>query len=139
MIKLHDHLEVREGVCRFCPRGECSLIEAVELITEAFAYCRNQGITKLFVDVTDLVGLPIPSLVDRFLMIEEWAHEGKGLVVAAMVALPEYIHPEKFGVRVAADLGLMADIFTSEEDALKWLSSNPDPGERAVARPHGNG
>ena len=117
--------EVSEGICRFRPRGECSLIEAVELVTKSIAYCRNKGISKLLVDATGLVGVPIPSLVDRFLMVEEWAHEGQGLVVAAMVIQAEYIHPEKFGVRVAADLGFIADVFTAEEDALKWLSSNP--------------
>ena len=117
--------EVSEGVCRFRLRGECSLIEAVELITSSITYCRNQGIAKLLVDATGLVGIPIPSLVDRFLMIEEWAHEGQGLVVAALVVQAEYIHPEKFGVKVAADLGWIADVFTAEEDALKWLSSNP--------------
>ena len=117
--------EVSEGICRFRPRGECSLIEAVELVTSSIAYCRTQRISKLLVDATGLVGLPIPSLVDRFLMVEEWAHEGQGLVVAALLVHAEYIHPEKFGVRVAADLGLIADVFTAEEDAMKWLSSNP--------------
>ena len=119
------HNEVSEGICRFRLRGECSLIEAVELITRSIAYCRKQRISKLLVDASGLVGLPIPSLVDRFLMVEEWAHEGQGLVVAALVVRPEYIHPEKFGVKVAADLGFIADVFSAAEDALKWLSSNP--------------
>jgi hypothetical protein len=131
MEHMTDQLEVREGICRFRPRGSCSLIEAVELVTSAIAFCRSERISKLLVDVTGLVGLPIPSLVDRFLMVEEWAHEGNGLVVAAMVAQAEYIHPEKFGVKVAADLGMMADVFTSDEAALKWLLGNPDSTERA--------
>jgi hypothetical protein len=57
------------------------------------------------------------------LMVEQWARESSSMVVAAMVASPEYIHPQKFGVRVAADLGLVADVFTSESDALRWLSN----------------
>ena len=117
--------EVSEGICRFRLRGESSLIEAVELITSSIAYCRNHGIAKLLVDGTGLVGVPIPSLVDRFLMVEEWAHAGQSLVVAALVVHAEYIHPEKFGVQVAADLGWICDVFTAEEDAMKWLSSNP--------------
>jgi hypothetical protein len=117
--------EVREGICYFSPRGECTLVEAVALVTSAIVYCRDRGVARLLVDVTGLDGLAIPSLVDRFLMAEEWAHEGKGKVVAAMVARPEYIHPKKFGMRVAADLGMVADVFTSEGDALKWLSGNP--------------
>ena len=121
-----DHLEVGEGICQFRPCGECSLVDAVDLITSAIAYCRDQSIDKLLVDVTGLVGVAIPSLVDRFLMVEEWAREGKGVVVVAMVARAEYIHPKKFGVKVAADFGLVLDVYTSETDAIRWLSSGLD-------------
>jgi len=121
-----DHMEVGEGICQFRPCGECSLVDAVDLITSAIAYCRDQSIDKLLVDVTGLVGGAIPSLVDRFLMVEEWAREGKGVVVVAMVARAEYIHPKKFGVKVAADFGLVLDVYTSETDAFRWLSSGLD-------------
>jgi hypothetical protein len=131
-MPIPEHLEVREGFCHFSPRGESSLVEAVTLITSAFAYCRAHRKAKLLVDVTGLAGVAIPSLVDRFLMVEEWAFEGKGTVVAAMVAHAEYIHPQKFGVRVAADLGLVVDVFTSEEDALQWLLTAPLPSGTAA-------
>ena len=122
-MNMADYLVVREGICEFRPRGESSLVETVELITRAIAYCRDRHIVKLLVVTTGLVGVSIPTLIDRFLMVEEWAREAKGMVVAALVASPEYIHPEKFGVRVAADFGFVADVFTSEPDALKWLSN----------------
>jgi hypothetical protein len=82
---------------------------------------------RLLFNVTGLTGIPIPSLVDRFLMIEEWAQASKGMVLLVLVVHAEYIHPEKLGVRIAADFGLIADIFTSEIDAFKWLSSGVDP------------
>lgn len=129
MVNMPDQLEVREGICRFRPIGSCSLIEAVDLVTGAIAFCRNESVVRLLVDVTGLVGLPIPSLIDRFLMVEEWALEGNGLVVAAMVAQAEYIHPEKFGVKVAADFGMVTGIFTSDEDALQWLLGLPYSSE----------
>ncbi len=125
-----EHLEVREGFCYFSPRGESSLVEAVAHISSAFAYCRAHRKAKLLVNLTGLVGVAIPSLVDRFLMIEEWALESKGMVVAAVVAHPEHIHPEKFGLRLAADLGLVVNIFANEEDALQWLLSAPLPSGR---------
>ena len=118
-----EHLEVKEGICRFRPRGECSLVQAVDLINRAIAYCRDQQVAKLLVNGTDLVGVSVPSLVDRFLMVEEWAQEAKGMVVVVLVAHAEHIHPEKFGVKVAADFGLTLDVYTSETDALKWLFS----------------
>ena len=116
-----------EGICQFRPRGECSLVEAVELINRAIAYCRDQRVAKLLVNGTGLVGVSVPSLVDRFLMVEEWAQKAKGMVVVVLVIQAEYIHPEKFGVKVAADFGLMADVYTSETDALKWLLGVANP------------
>jgi hypothetical protein len=122
-----EHLEVIEGICQFRPRGKCSLVEAVELISRAIAYCRDQHVAKLLVNGTGLVGIPVPSLVDRFLMVEEWAQKAKGMVVVALVVHAEYIHPENFGVKVAADFGMMSDVYTSETDALKWLLSVVNP------------
>jgi hypothetical protein len=125
-MNMADYLEVKAGIGEFRPRGESTLVEAVGLIAEAIASCRDQRITKLLVVTTGLAGVSIPTLVDRFLMVEEWARESKGIVVAALVARPEYIHPQKFGVRVAEHFGLVADVFTSESHALRWLSNyNP--------------
>jgi len=124
---MQEYVEVREGMCQFRPHGECSLIDAVELITSAIAYCRNRGINKLLVNAMGLVGMGVPSLCDRFLMIEEWAQEAKGVVVVALVIQPEYIHAEKFGATVAKDFGSVMDVHTSETDALTWLSSSVGP------------
>lgn len=126
-MKMTDHLEVREGMCQFRPAGESSLVEVVDLITEAVAFCRGRRIDKLLVAPNGLTGVSIPTLVDRFLMIEAWAQAARGMVVAAIVAHPEYIHPEKFGVKVAADFGLVVDVFTAEADAVKWLSTYRAP------------
>ena len=103
------------------PRGRHSLVEAVALVSSAISHCREHGVRKLLIDVAGLTDLPIPTLLDRFLMVEEWAQIAQSTVVVAMVAPSEYIHPQKFGVKVAADFGLICDVYTSEEDALKWL------------------
>jgi hypothetical protein len=120
-VQIEQHLEILEGYCRFQPHGVVSLVEAVALVARAIASCRDQKIPKLLVNVTGLTGFSIPTLVDRYLMVEEWAREARGFVVVAMVAAPELIHPEKFGVKVAADHGLRGDVFASEREALEWL------------------
>src|SRR5512141_2779638 len=120
-MQMQEYVEAKQGICRFRPQGECSLVDAVELIATAIAHCRERSLDKLLVNATSLVGVPIPSLCDRFLMVEEWAQEAKGMVAVALVVQPEYIHPGKFGVTVAANFGLMADVLTSETDALNWL------------------
>jgi hypothetical protein len=117
-----ESLEVHDGLCTFRPRGRYSLVDAVDLVSNVIARCREQNVNMLLVDATGLVDLPIPTLVDRFLMVEDWAQEAKGTVVVAMVASPEYIHPHKFGVKVALNFGLICDVYSSEEDASEWLS-----------------
>jgi hypothetical protein len=126
-----EHLEVIEGICRFRPRGESSLVKAVELINVAIAYCREQHVSKLLVNGTGLVGIPVPTLVDRFLMVEEWAEKSQGMLVMVLVVHAEYIHPQKFGMRVARDFGLMSDVYSSETPALEWLASVADPTSTA--------
>jgi hypothetical protein len=122
-INILDFLEVVDGVCRIRPRGECNLVGAVELINRGIGYCRERKIPRLMFNATGLVGVPIPNLVDRFLMAEEWAQKAQGTVVVALVEHAEYIHPEKFAVKVARDLGLTCEVYTSEDEALKWLST----------------
>lgn len=127
-MNMIDHMDVTEGICQFRPRGESSLAEVVDLISEAIAFCRDRHIDKLLIVLNGLVGVSIPTLLDRFLMAEEWAQRAAGMVVAAIVVRPEYIHPEKFGVKAAADFGLVLDMFTTEADAMTWLSEYRAPG-----------
>lgn len=116
-------LQVRGDLGTLRPRGRYSLVEAVEQVSAAIARCRELGVPMLLVDVTGLVDLPVPTLVDRFLMVEDWAQEAKGTVVVAMMIAPEYIHPRKFGVKVALQFGLICDVCSSEEEALAWLAA----------------
>ena len=120
---IQEFRETGDGICQFRPCGKSSLVEAVDLINCAIAFCRNRTIAKLLVNTTALAGVSVPALVDRFLMIEGWAQEAKGMVTVALVVQPEYVHPRKFGVQVAEHFGLTADVFTSETEAMKWLLS----------------
>jgi hypothetical protein len=120
-MRVPGPLEVVDGVASFRPHGSYSLVDAVALVSSAIAYCRDRGVARLLIDGTWISGVTVPSLVDRFLMVEEWAHQANGVVVVALVASPEYIHPEKFGVKVALDFGLVCDIYTSKEAAWNWL------------------
>ena len=126
-MKMRDYLEVKKGIGEFRPHGETTLVEAVGLITQAIAYCRVERIEKMLVITTGLVGVSIPTLVDRFLMVEDWAREAKGTLTAAMVANPQYIHPQKFGVQVAAEFGFVVDVFISEAEAREWLENYTQP------------
>jgi len=121
-MRIEQSVEASKDICRFRFRGECDLVEATELVRRALAYCRERAIPKLVVDGTGLAGVPIPSLIDRFLMVEEWAQEAAGVIVMVLVVQPQYIHPEKFGVKVAHDFGLTANVFPGDAEALAWLA-----------------
>jgi len=129
-MPIPDRLENRNGLWTYRPCGKHSLVEAVDLVSSAISYCRERGVTKLLIDVTGLTDLPIPTLVDRFLMVEEWAELANGTLVVAMVAPATHLHPHKFGVKVALHFGLIFDVYTSAEDASKWLLESADHAVR---------
>jgi hypothetical protein len=120
---VQEHMEVSDGVWFFRPQGESSLTEAVDMVSRAIARCREQGADKLLVNANGLTGIAIPTLIDRFLMVEEWAQQASGMLAVAMVVAPNYIHPQRFGIKVAAHFGLAANVFTGEDVALHWLST----------------
>ena len=122
--------EVHDGVASYRPRGKHSLVDAVDLVSRAIAQCRDRDVKMLLVDARGFVDLPIPSLVDRFLMVEDWAQEANGTVVVAMVAPPEYIHPRKFGEKVALQFGLICAVYDSEEAASTWLLETANDDSR---------
>lgn len=109
--------------------GTTSLEEVMDFVANAIAQSREAGRQRMLVNGCALEDVPIPSLVDRFLMVEEWAGEARGIVAVVMVVPPEYILPDKFGIAVATKLGMQAEVWPTEEEAFAWLD--------AVARPPG--
>jgi hypothetical protein len=123
-MHVEDDMTILDGLCNYRPQGRVSLVVGVEMITAAITHCRDRKISKLLVDVTELTGYPNPTLADRFWMVQDWAQAAQGELIVALVTLPEYIHPGKFGVKAARDAGLKSDVFTSAADAKAWLMAN---------------
>ena len=126
-MHLLDPQEARNGVFTYRPRGEYSLVEAVDLVSATIADCRRRGVDKLLIDARGVKGVPIPTLIDRFLMAEDWAQAAQGRLVMVLVVSPEYIHPRKFAVKVALHLGLTSEVYSSEDEALQWLLERAPP------------
>lgn len=120
-MPIHSEPELSAGICVFRPTGHTDLIEAVDFVAECVAYCRRRALGRLMIVADGLEGIPVPSLVDRFLAVEEWARAAGGMVAAVLVVPEHLIHPDKFGVRVGADLGLTCEVFPDEADAIAWL------------------
>ena len=108
------------------PAGSVSFDQAVDLVREAIATARAKELDELLVDTTAWTGFASPDTFQRFLAAVAWAEEARGRLRLAMVARPEMIDPRKFGVLVAANRGLVSNIFPTEAEARAWLDGRQD-------------
>jgi hypothetical protein len=118
---LDCNIAVRGDCAYFRPVGKVTLEQATDLCDQAIAYARDRGIPKLFINAKALIGFPSPSLPERYFLARKWAATGQGRVQVALVIRAEMIDPEKFGVIVARNAGMNADVFADEPEALDWL------------------
>ena len=110
------------GECAYCrPVGTVTLEQSVELVDQALVFARDRQIPKLLVNCKGLIGFRSPTLPERYFIVRQWAATAKGLVQVALVIRSEMMDPEKFGVTVARNSGLNADVFLEEAEALAWL------------------
>jgi hypothetical protein len=95
-----------------------------ELIAES---CKRANKNKLLLDFTEAYG--VSSLADRYHIgdkAEIFMHYK--LIKVAIVGRPERLDPRRFGEMVARNRWVNAQVFTSVEDAEKWLK----PAARAA-------
>ena len=109
-----------DGYACFRASGELSFHGAVGVVAEAISEASKHGIKRLLVDTVNLRGFPHPTTAERFYMSETWASKSAGLRLA-VVARPDLIDPERFGVMVARNRGLFTSVFSSEAEAVEWL------------------
>lgn len=128
-----------DGICWVRPRGPSSLVAAVELVKDAIGYCREHRIDKLLFNSTGLTGLGPSTVVDRFLMIEEWALAAGGLVAVALVVPASRLHSDRFGEVLAEHLGFTGGVFTTEERALRWLTAGDSERAEIATAPWSGG
>ena len=116
-----EHFEILKDYAVFRPPGQVTLERAVKMVTDAIIFAREHRIRKLLVNTSNLPGYEPPGIATRYFFVHDWARASGRRVRVALVTRPERIDPQKFGITVAANLGSIAEVFTSEEDALKWL------------------
>ena len=122
-----ENLEIIRDCVFFRPVGKVSLSEAVGMVTKVITFARARQIPKLFVNTTRLTGFPSPTLAERYFIAREWAAVAERCVRVALVIPVEMIDPEKFGVTVAQNAGMNADVFATEPEALAWLAGETGP------------
>jgi len=119
-------IEVAGDCAYYRPAGKVTLQQAAELVDQAIVFARDGRIPKLLINCTNLTGFPSPTLPERYFMVHGWARTGQGLVQLGMVVRAEMIDPEKFGITVALNAGLKADVYPKEAEALAWLRRPPE-------------
>lgn len=108
-----------------------SLDKMVNGVNDVLACARQNGITTVLLNTQDICGFDPPDIFSRYWFIRKWAHTSGGMVRLALVARPEMIDAEKFGVIVAQNNGMNADIFPSELEAELWLDDDDAAREPA--------
>jgi hypothetical protein len=108
--------------------GVVSFDETVALVRAAIVAARENRARELLVDTRELVGFDSPATFQRFLAAVNWAEAANASLRLAMVARAELIDPDKFGVIVAANRGLVSNIFPTEAEARAWLDLPPALG-----------
>ena len=117
--------EILDGYACFRPAGQMTFYEAVAVISDAIAQACDKGIKRLLVDTVKLSGFPHPTTTERYYMAEQWASNSRGLRLS-VIARAELIDPFRFGIMVARNRGLFANVFPSETEAVEWLV-HPNP------------
>ena len=114
-------LELKNDCSCFCPVGEVSFAEAVNLVSEAMRLACDQGVEKLLVDITGLTGFDSPTTLPRFFAAERLAAEATLPIKCVMVCRPEFLRPDRYAVMIARNRGLLCNVFATESEALDWL------------------
>lgn len=121
-MNISDFFEIVGDHAVFHPVGNVSLDQMVEIVTAGITLAQEKKIFKLLVDTTDLTGFESPSLASRYFFIKKWAKAARGVRIC-VVAKPEMIDPQKFGVTVAYNRGLISEVFPTKEESLTWLEN----------------
>lgn len=114
-------LEMVDGVpvVRLVPTQRL-LDHAIDAATGVIRRMVAEGQPHLLVDAR-AASFDAPSLVDRLRMVRQWAEAAGGRVRIAVVAPPEFIDPERFGVVAAGKFGLAGQVFEDQAEAIAWL------------------
>jgi hypothetical protein len=103
------------------PQGIVTFAVAVDMVESAIDFARDSAIPELVINTTGLTGFATPNTLERYDMALRWVKAARGGIRTVMVARPEIVDPDRIGVLIAANRGLIANVFTNETDAEDWL------------------
>ena len=120
-MKAPEYFEVLEGYGCYRLTGGGPFPAAARKIIDAIAFAREQGIGHLLIDTRGWDCQRSPTTLERYEFANAWAANAANGMKLVMVARTEMMDAEKFEIKVAANRGLVGNIFDSEQEALAWL------------------
>jgi hypothetical protein len=121
IMKVADYFQIEQGYASFRPVGNVSLEEAAAACIEAIRVAGENGIRQLLINLTRLTGVGPISRLDRFWLAKQCASAAEPGLKLAVVANPDMVDDQHFGVIAARKRGLQANVLTTEEEAQAWL------------------
>jgi hypothetical protein len=118
-----NHFEQVGTRAFYRPSGSASFEQAVDLVASAMVAARDVGCVDLLVSVYGLTSIQPPTVFARYDLAVKWARSAGSKLRVAMVAPPELIDPEKIGILMAQNRGVIGDVFTNEAEAIAWLNA----------------
>jgi hypothetical protein len=118
-----NSFQIEKGQAIFRLVGRMSLEESAAACVDAIRLAAKQGITELLVNLTRATDLGPISTLDRFWLAKQFASAAIPGFKLAVVANRDMIDQQHFGVMVARNRGLQANVFTTEQEAQVWLRS----------------
>jgi hypothetical protein len=115
-LELHE----RDGCLEARYLGTYSLERYKSQMERSTRACTEQGIARLLVDITDLVGYA-PTTMERHEIGTAGAALSRHLEKVAVVATIEQLGPDTFATTVARNRGLSIQAFPDRDSALRWL------------------
>ena len=108
------------------PVGEVTSGQLADIVNAALAYARWRALDSLLINISEMTGFDSPGPSYRRWAAARWAETAGPALRVAMVARIEHICPEKTGLLVAAEKGLMAHICDTEIEAKTWLDDRSE-------------
>lgn len=123
----------RDGYVEAVLGGPFQAAKLEEVIGSVVQAVSRKGANRLLLNTLAMTG-PGPSFMERYKVGISMLPLPKGVRVANLVK-PEWIDPEKFGLRVAQNRGIDADIFSDLDQALAWLLGKSEKPPEAPPPP----
>jgi hypothetical protein len=117
--------------------GEFTMRSAVSLFSDLLAYCRVSGASRVIIDYRRITGnLPATAkALYAFKIIDlyrRFLNSGGHQICFAYLGAPPFVSTFEPGNRLAEQHGIVAAVFSDEQEALRWIGVGLEQAERTT-------